>query len=499
MKRLKVRIKLVAPVIISSASGDSTMTQTLSYIPGSTVLGLLANLYIRQHGMEQFNRLFMMGGMRFLNLYPYVNGEEHIPCPQNLWRSKRTDQSKLYNMFEFAEDEENSVLQLKKESSFAHRNVFDANITYLHEPKKQLAFHHKRDYDKGVSEDGVVFNYEALAPGNEFCGYIVGKEEDLELMQRLLEAQGKRLRLGKSKTAQYGKCELVESKIVDLPESKVKAEDKYLLLCSDAILYNEAGTSCAAKELLAKELNVVIEEAFLESGRYETAVSVLKAKRPSEYTLRAGSIFKLKDLPANCDNLQKYGIGERRWEGFGEVMFVDASQPQYQIKSESKQPVAKPQAEDPTLITDICTATLHKLQMAELRKEAFNAARATEPRRLSKSLVARLDAFVETEDFQGSLARLRENAMKKLRDTPAVKEGNLLKALQGIDMEITNFIRRTHTIQLGEGGNISRFKEDLSLEDIPLDQARNIYLHTFFLTLRRRIKQKEQEAYNDQR
>ncbi len=505
MKRLRVRIKLVAPVIISSASGDSTMTQTLSYIPGSTVLGLLANLYIRKHGLDGFNRLFMMGSLRFLNLYPYANGKEYMPCPQNLWSEKRVKQgtnNKFQNMFDREDDKDNSILGLKKGGGFVYRDVFETRKTSVFEPPKQLAFHHRRDYGKGISKSGVVFTYEALAAGNEFCGYIVGKEEDLRLMQDLLEAQGDRLRLGRSKTAQYGKCELVESAIEELPKSQVKAEDKYLLLCSDTILYNEAGTSCVGKDRLAELLGVNIEDAFMESGRYETAVSILKAKRPSEYTLKAGSIFKLEKLPENHQELQLYGIGERRWEGFGELMFVNVSEEPYSIIEERKQRVKEPSVVRPDIVSNICAATLRRLQIAELKRTAYYAAAKYSTNSLSNSLVSRLDSFVDTGDFKVSLESLKKTARDKLGDVCArgQHDKSLLDFLNGIKDEVKDILEGCESDKLGDNKKLSDLKEEFKLTGINEQDALENYLHTFFLTLRRMIKQdKKQEANNDQR
>ncbi len=489
MKQLKVRIKLEAPVIISLASGDSTMTQTLSYIPGSTVLGLLANLYIRQHGLYGFNRLFMMGGLRFLNLYPFVNGEACIPCPQNLWKSKRIEkagESSLHNVFRIKTN-----LELKKNSSFVWRRVFSAGKTELHEPQKQLAFHHERNYQKGISEESVVFTYEALAPGNEFCGYIVGAEEDLKLVKALLDNQS-HLRLGKSKTAQYGRCDLVESEIEELPEAKDAGN--YLLLCSDAIFYNEEGTSCADKELLAKILGVKIEDAYTESGRHETAVSILKAKRPSEYTIKAGSIFKLEKLPENHQNIQRYGIGERRWEGFGEVMFVEAGRDHYHIDVPERAAVNKPEGKIPTLIQNICSSTLQRLHISRLKEEAFNAAENINTKPLTKSLVARLDSFVKTGNFAGSLEQLRKTSTDKLRKAYDKDSKDLLTILKDIDNKIEGIIGETYGLMLSENKRLANLKTEFCLDDVSLNQARSIYLHTFFPALRRKIGQEKKAA-----
>lgn len=484
MKQLKIRIKLLSPVIMSLASGDSTMTQTLSYIPGSTLLGLLANLYIPQHEMDDFNRLFMMGELRFLNLYPFVNGIEYIPSPQNLWKKKKADDKELYNMF----DQEANAIHLKKNGGFVSRRVFESGATQLFEPPKQLSFHHERNYSKGVSEKGVVFNYEALSAGNEFYGYILGKEADLLLMQELLTKQ-KYLRLGKSKTAQYGKCELVESKIEDLPA--IEATDSYMLLCSDAIIYNENGSSCVDKEQLAKRLGVKIEAAFMDSGRYETAVNILKAKRPSEHTIKAGSIFKLDRLPENYRDLQLYGIGERRWEGFGELIFTSVKD--CMISDAAPQSFPKPEGDVPLLIKDICTTTLRRLEKSQLKKEAYNTAATVDVARLSKSLIARLEAFALSGDFDKLYKQLKKTAKDKLDKSYVNHNKTLYEFLKSksIDMVISGIQEKTTQLWLGQDKSLTDLKNEFKLIGLDNKEASSIYLRTFLLSLRRRINQKQ--------
>jgi len=66
MKSLKYRIKLTAPTIISGTSGDSVTNSCLSYIPGTTILGILAGRYLQQYNDKtEFERLFLRSGLFF--------------------------------------------------------------------------------------------------------------------------------------------------------------------------------------------------------------------------------------------------------------------------------------------------------------------------------------------------------------------------------------------------------------------------------------------------
>jgi len=71
-KALKLKIELKSPLIIAHQSGDSTLTKTLSYIPGTSILGVLASNYLKKNGdMPEFYRLFIRGGLGFKNIYQH--------------------------------------------------------------------------------------------------------------------------------------------------------------------------------------------------------------------------------------------------------------------------------------------------------------------------------------------------------------------------------------------------------------------------------------------
>ena len=130
--------------------------------------------------------------------------------------------------------------EYKAVSSFA--NIKEDYIS-MHQPAKEIFFHHERNYQTGISKEGVIFNYEALAPEQVFLGKIMGSSEDLKLIQELLKSDPS-LRLGKSKTSQYGNCRLTECVLKDyLPIDSDNLEQPLLILLSDTIVKNPCGNS----------------------------------------------------------------------------------------------------------------------------------------------------------------------------------------------------------------------------------------------------------------
>ncbi|MCB5250572.1 MAG: hypothetical protein RBS16_09945 [Candidatus Cloacimonadales bacterium] len=490
MKKLDIIIKLISPVIISQSSGDSTLTNTLSYIPGSTVLGLLANMHISKNGEEDFDRLFMMGGLRFLNLYPFFDDREYFPCPMNIQYDKKDYDNKkpLLNMLD---DNEDDLTLMKKfgSSFFAEKD----GIASFYQPKKKLYFHHERDYEEGISKESIIFTYEALEPGQEFSGSIIGEEKDLKIIEELL-AKTKTIRIGKSKTAQYGRAELIKVEIVDLVEPE---GGTYLLLKSDLILKNKNYASVNGLDAVIEALNdslanknekFSIDKCFMESARNEIAVGILRAKKPVDYTIKAGSVFKLTKTPDNYMNLQKYGIGERRWEGFGDIEFKEFDNKYYRDNEEDRL-VERPNTEVPELIKNICKNALYRVQEEHLMQKAYIAAKLFKGN-ISKSLASRLEGFARSGSFSESFAELRDISKDTLKKCYVNNENlyDYLNDKEKMNLMIDEELASTSELNFSKEKKVADFKKDFGLEDIAYEDAKRIFLTTFFLALRRKAK-----------
>lgn len=78
MKRYTLTVTLLSPVCIAKKRAIGNFIETLDYIPGSTIRGALAMLYIQQKGKDaNFNQIFISDDVRFGNCYP--DGAQTIP------------------------------------------------------------------------------------------------------------------------------------------------------------------------------------------------------------------------------------------------------------------------------------------------------------------------------------------------------------------------------------------------------------------------------------
>ncbi|MCP4691516.1 MAG: hypothetical protein GY859_25955, partial [Desulfobacterales bacterium] len=303
MHKLSYRITSLAPLVISGGHGDMNMVSTGEYIPGTTVLGLLAGRFIKETGSgkphedDKFNHWFLAGGLTFgaacIASDPDAgSGKAYWPTPVSIRRDKHKDL--VYDML-FHESEKD--LETRAARRFCN---LDGGGFKTMDVNTDLNFHHARDRQKGIPLEGRIFNYESINPGQRFEGEISGAPEDL---LGLVKTLGRRWTAyaGRSRSVQYGavKFEILDDAPAAVPAAPRTEIDKNgrlsLTLLSDAILYNDCGFPTADKETAQKYLGgVKIIKAFIKTRRVENFISVWRLKKPTEVCLSAGSSFLLE-------------------------------------------------------------------------------------------------------------------------------------------------------------------------------------------------------------
>ena len=482
MKSLKYSIKLTAPTIISGTSGDSVTNSCLSYIPGTTILGILAGRYLQQYNDKtEFERLFLRGGLFFRNSYLQKDGLNYIPCPKNILQNKKDESDLLVLNEETIKNTEN-LLDYKEVNSFV--NIEDDNIK-LQNPEFCLNFHHQRNYAIGIPEENVVFNYEALKADQIFVGEIIGEEKDLQLISEFLKE--KEVRIGKSKTAQYGNAEIIDYQIDDFPSLESFSLPIYLYCVSDLILLNEFGYPITSVKDLEKVLGVTVLEAYTESGRIESTVAAWKAKKPSYHTIKAGSIFLLDKLPDNYQDILIYGLGERTWEGFGQIEFMELPEKVSIRREYKKAKIPKPKTDIPFILKDVIGRIYKNLIYSELKHKAMEKANTLEYTPLSKSLVAKLEGFSLEDDFFVMLTQLNKTSVDKLRRT-YIGDMNLYEFLaeDNINTLVTNIISSKEILGNSDS-KLKDLRDEFMIEQISIKDARKKYLVNFFWFLRKKL------------
>ena len=269
MHQLRYNITSLSPLLISARYGEMNTLRTLQYIPGTSVLGMIAAKFIKQkkingnaHLNNDFYSYFLKGDVRFGNAYIVLKNQDgkdfvYFPIPASIQQEKRGKQ-----ICDLLLADEEPEVQTKTIPGFCKMEEEDIWLT---EVKTGLNFHHSRDRKTGTPKTGQIFNYESIAEGQVFEGVITGSSSGLEL---LADSCGTSWigYIGRSKNAQYGMVsfEVLDKTPVLVSNGTQNKVEVTLTFLSDAIFYNENGFATIDKNVLQENyFGVKIKKAVI--------------------------------------------------------------------------------------------------------------------------------------------------------------------------------------------------------------------------------------------
>ncbi len=516
MQRLKYRITTLAPILIADTKGGNNYVTTAEFIPGSSILGLLAAKYVKlnslvnsAHTDEGFQKFFLSDKLRFDNAYIISKNERdeiinNLPIPLSVQYDK-DDKTRVYDLL-FQEPKENDEkIQTKPFSEFG---IINGNTVYYQPVKKSLNFHHERDPKTGSTKKGLIFNYESINSKQVFEGYILGDKNIIEEFKSNFGTPFE-ARIGRSRNVQYGrvKFEFVD-KIEELKVEIKNLTDVTLTFLSDVILYDDNGFSTTDESVLLTYLRKKIInnshafeviKYFTKDNVIENYVSVWKLKRPSEVSFKAGSCFLLKGITVGdktkLEELQKEGIGERRNEGYGRIVFnyQKAEINSAENCNEIIIKVTKPSFPIPDIAKEKLKMIIQDLLIKQTRYKAINDENSfTDKSSLakSKSLVSRLESFVKgsprKDEFDIKLKLIRKTAIEKLERCRMSRDSFYNWLLKKNDITASKILEDTKMTKVREILNdISYNVENDSNFNNKLYKE---YFLTFFSALRKSLK-----------
>jgi CRISPR-associated protein Csx10 len=461
------------------------MTRTFDFIPGSSILGWCAYQYLRQIGVadKEFMRLFVHGGLIFENLYISDEKREYLPSPLSLKHPKYKHNPVINSLISPCEDH----------YSLKHYCSIDGPSVQAIQVETSISFHHDRSYQTGITTEGAVFSYESINRGQDFSGKILGTEADLQSVVKWLNPGI--IRLGKSKTAQYGEARVSTSGIEPIEKMKDPVGFVSMTLISDTIIQNELGFSTLSIPVLQNKLNIDVTSAQIASNRIEGILNIWHTRKPSENTFSAGTTFKLKRLPVNWQTMESDGIGERRHEGFGRVKFNIVTEKNYTFLNKTVIPDKQSSftlESPPLLIQDICRSIIRNNLIMQIQILAFTLAEKIPIGKLTKSLITNLEGFAKSEDFVKHLKTLKSKSTQKMEDTKW--DGNKFNEyLSGVEIELSNMIK-----ELIAKPNVKPLVDTIRYtisEDYPKFQQE--FLLTLFSILRKKLKQTEDDLWSE--
>lgn len=336
-KYLKYIMKNIEPLrIADDSSSQFGQTAALNYIPGSAVRGMVIHALAAEADFASIKQTLFSDTIRFLNAYPVIGVKELMPSPKGFYEDKTESRKKEIQNIVI----DGSFQEGLKRASIGDYCYFSDGCIFYHQPesgadmkiKMNLEDHEKRN----------VFRNEYLMPGQRFAGYIAletaDDEDDLtRLADRIRKAFDGFVRIGNGRLSGMGRCLAESCTFCDgLPFAEYMAQgtldgECYMMLLSDTVMRKENGELCGIyKESLEAQMGVT----QLKYDLCATSTVNIKGfnrtwggKVPSAVMYGKGSVFHLTYQGSfqeeNALRLMDRGIGIRRNEGFGRVIFLD--------------------------------------------------------------------------------------------------------------------------------------------------------------------------------
>lgn len=344
-------IRNIEPLII----GGSADNESIKYIPGQAILGYMAGKYLNLTGMsseeasnsDEFADLFLNGTTKYTNMVPSFGGKMFYPAPNYINRLKKTKKyvnvidSESYKgeQYESGYDPRLGNQPKKLKEKFIYMSS-DCAIDEM-EVKTQVVYHNSIKGQTRSGDVGLLYSMEAIEPMQEFSGKIYTKEKYVPVIKGILENE--EFVIGKSKTAQYGRCEVKDVTVNDTADVTEYKDSIVVTLLSDSIFLNENGEYTVYEDevygIIASQLGIadcidsditdrypsVISSKAIRG--YQTMWNLHKAAVPA---VCAGSSF-VYQLTKNVLIDREY-IGERNIEGYGLVRIDELTKMRYVVE-----------------------------------------------------------------------------------------------------------------------------------------------------------------------
>lgn len=383
--RFWLLVRTEEPLLLSERSEAANQFDSRLSIPGSAVRGTFASRIAARHALEQksqeavyetFVNLFFRDELRFSFLYPcqHVPTTEEvnitIPAPRDLLSCE------LHRGFQKEQGQHgvegystkatipNCPICEKNGNESALKPLRDYFIPLLSspkliKPKRATEMHITISPTSGRVKTGDLYGYVALEVGQYFIGelWCANQQawETLKTLANLPEVeQPFTLRMGKAARRGYGRMTAwllhAEDELLWIPQTlsqRVKTWNQpfTLTLLTDTIIQDEWGRFYTGfdEAWLKAELGIEVEiiRQFVATTSVDSFNSHLGLPRQRDMALRAGSAvgLRLKGTPSTewqktLERLEQEGIGLRRNEGFGRIVF---NHPVYQGNEDVEQ------------------------------------------------------------------------------------------------------------------------------------------------------------------
>lgn len=506
MKYIRYIVKNDEPLrIADDSTSQNGQTVTLRYIPGTTIRGYIVNqlVYTLGEQFDKYKRELISGQIVYMNAYLYENNRELLPSPKGFYEDKTvvTGKKEIQNVVINGEfDDGNKRAGLGRFCYFKDQCIYYYNVETGSDMKILI---NKRKQDDKQN----VFRNEYITSGHTFVGYI--RVDDEELAKAILEVFQKNIFLGNARSQGLGKCRVLDIK--EMPEDFIPYQEYavtedaentcYMMLVANTAMRDNRG------EYVGLDLKNLEEKLGVSNLRIEycsTSTVNVKgynrawgSKIPSITMYEQGSVFKLKfDGSASLENMLKImqsGIGVRKSEGFGRVLFLkDYENIRFKMEEEHSAEDFTQESPNGNDMQDIKILASNYYRKMIIKAMQENIISGVNNRNLNNSQIGNVRGLLEANRYDAMhgtevIKQYFTNAMKREQNTNVQKQKSSIKALkdkilpildqpleQTLEMKHFTKIMGISVDELISEEELQRMKIDYILELMKFDNRKGV-------------------------
>ncbi|MDR2751922.1 MAG: hypothetical protein LBC41_14805, partial [Clostridiales bacterium] len=352
------KLRLISPIIPADRNGKPLACE--DYIFGSAILGAFASRWLDKNKVSpqsacenaEFRRLFLEDAVKFTAAFPCDDQAVYYPAPSSLKTDKPVE--RLADESGGIIDENGEIC--RKLGGYVTFTGKGKAVVKRLELKKETAMHHSRPYNRAVAHaqggnvgNGQMFTYEALSSKQEYAGSIIGTKADLEKLLELFK-DSTDIYIGRSRTAQYGRCELspLNRPAVSNSLTAKPGESFRVVVVTPLILADDMGTEAPKLSLLpellgSKDLKIV--RSFCSATTVAGYSAVWRLPRRQSRAVAEGGVIVLQNSSKKSVTVSANFIGERTNEGFGQIRIEPVPNCAYTFEPEKTETTIKPENE----------------------------------------------------------------------------------------------------------------------------------------------------------
>jgi len=359
---------LESDTVISETSATVGTHASLDYLPGACFLGACALRLYSTLSQEDAFTTFHSGLVRFGNAYPLTSsGLPTLPAPSSWHYFKgetpfidgklngaaimdltRTDDAKLDSGKQPKQIRETYITQcgavVEKSSSYRLKSAIDRST--------------KR------SAEAQLFGYESLRAGSRWwftveCDATIGQQ----LRDKIISSLVGSVRIGRSRTAEYGQARISHEKSVAFSPtlSNTESQSLFIYCMSDLALRDKSSGAptqipCADHFHLPVDTRITGDKCFIRVRTYAPFNGKRRANDIERQVICKGSVITFEKASGalfstdEIGTLRKKlasGVGMHRYDGLGKVLLNPAFLVDTEVASLSSEPLVLPKQQSP--------------------------------------------------------------------------------------------------------------------------------------------------------